>query len=139
MQDQDSLFDSLKSAYDEGEPWLGYLWAPTLYSGLELTRLEEPEYSDFCWLTTKACGYGRADITVAVHHSLVQKAPEVIEFLRKWNFTSAAAEEAEAFKFANDLSYEDTAIRYLKGNETEWMQWTTPEIAVKVKDALSNQ
>jgi glycine betaine/proline transport system substrate-binding protein len=138
-QDQDALFDSLKDAYDKGEPWLGYLWSPTLYSGLELTRLEEPEYSDFCWFTTKACGYGPADVTVAVHPSLVQRAPDVIEFLRKWNFTSAAAEESEAFKVANDISFEETAIRYLKDNETEWAQWTTPEIAEKVKTELANR
>ncbi len=108
--DQDDLFNSLKTAYDNGEPWLGYLWAPTLHSSLELTRLEEPPYSDFCWFTTKACNYGPADITIAVHPSLVQRAPEVIEFLRKWDLTSETAAEAEAYMAKNGLTFNATAI-----------------------------
>ncbi|MEZ4570755.1 MAG: glycine betaine ABC transporter substrate-binding protein [Thermomicrobiales bacterium] len=41
---------SLVSAYENGEPWLGYYWAPTwVFAVVDLTMIEEPEYTDECW------------------------------------------------------------------------------------------
>jgi glycine betaine/proline transport system substrate-binding protein len=136
---QEALFASLKSALDKTEPWLGYLWGPTLNSGLGLSRLEEPAYSDECWATNKACNYGPADVTIAVHPTIVQRAPEVIEFLRRWDFPASAAEESEFYLESNSLTFPETAIRYLKTNEAEWTPWVTADVARKVKAALANE
>ena len=83
---QASLFASLEGAYKKGDPWLGYMWGPTQPDAeLDLTRLEEP----VC-LTGQSpsdgCGYPTASIRIVVHPTLIPRAPDVIEFLRKWNF-----------------------------------------------------
>ncbi len=45
-----ALATSLVSAYEQGEPWLGYYWAPTwIFAQVDLTMIEEPEYTDECW------------------------------------------------------------------------------------------
>ena len=74
----------LYGSYEKGEPWLGYQWGtndPALL--LDLVRLEEPEYSDECWFTTKACAYEDATILIAVHPDLTTRAPEVVAMLAK--------------------------------------------------------
>ena len=61
-------------AFEKKEPWLGYQYgtsAPALK--LDLVRLQEPEYSDECWFTTKACGYKDAQILIAVHRTCPPK------------------------------------------------------------------
>ena len=135
---QAGLFASLEGAFKKGEPWLGYLWGPTKpASELDLTRLQEPacatgqEPGD-------GCGYPVANIRIAVHPTLIQRAPEVIEFLRKWDFTAATDVAANAYKAETDATFEEMALWYLndKDQEAVWTQWVTPEAAKKVKDAL---
>ena len=66
-----TLNADLIDAYEKGESWLGYQWRtndPALV--LDLVRLTEPEYSDECWFTTKACAYEEDTILIAVHASM---------------------------------------------------------------------
>ncbi len=77
----------LYGAYEKKEPWLGYQWGtndPALV--LDLVRLDEPEYSDECWFTTKACAYEDATILIAVNPDLLADAPEVVTMLRGLGF-----------------------------------------------------
>ena len=83
-----ALNADLYGAYEREEPWIGYQWGtndPALV--LDLVRLEEPAYSDECWLTTKACAYQDATILIAVHPSVMTDAPDVVEMLRAWSFS----------------------------------------------------
>ena len=43
-------------------------------------------YSDECWATHKKCSYELSKIRKAVHPTVAQRAPEVLDFLRKWHF-----------------------------------------------------
>ena len=73
---------------------LGYMWGPTK-PALELYRLEEPEYSDACWEADKRCAYPIAEVRILVADSLEDRAPEVVEFLRKWDFKAEAQVSTE--------------------------------------------
>src|SRR5690606_20900084 len=45
-----ALATSMVSAYEKGEPWLGYYWEPTWVMGkLDMTLLEEPQYDEKVW------------------------------------------------------------------------------------------
>ena len=130
------LFASLEGAYAKGEPWLGYLWGPTLPSvELDLTRLEEPECAAGAE-PESGCGYPVAQIRIAVHFTLVRRAPEVIEFLRKWNFTAAVDVAASAHKRETDASFDEVAIWFLKNHEVAWTQWVPADVAQKVMNTL---
>ena len=133
---QAGLFASLEGAYTKGEPWLGYLWGPTKPAAdLDLTRLEEPVCAAGAGPGT-GCGYPTALIRIAVHPTLVGQAPEVIEFLRKWDFTAAVDVAANAYKAEADASFDEVATWFLKTQEASWTQWVAPDVAQKVKDAL---
>lgn len=132
-----NLFDSLEEAYLEGEPWLGYLWGPSQSAfDYELTRLEEDAYSDECWASHKKCAYQIAKIRKAVHPSLAQRAPEVLDFLRKWNLDAATQVELETMYTEFGENAEITAIKFLQNKESLWTAWVPEDVAERVKKAL---
>ena len=128
----------LYGAYDKGEPWLGYQWGtndPALL--LDLVRLEEPAYSEECWMTTKACGYQDATILVAVRPDLLERAPDVVEFLRAWDFNIAVYKEVAAWQDENpDASVNDAALWWLNSKRDIWSAWVTAEAAAGIDAAL---
>ena len=129
----------LYGAYKRGEPWLGYQWGtndPTV--ALNLVTLDEPEYSDECWFTTKACAYEPATILIAVHPDLLTKAPDVIEMLRKWDMSIERYDAVGKWRYQNsDASINDTALWWLNSNVDVWSAWVTSEAADGIKAALA--
>ncbi len=129
----------LYGAYEKREPWLGYQWGtndPTVELGL--VRLEEPPYSEECWATTKACGYGPANIIVAVRQELIDRAPEVVDMLRAWDMNIERYLEVGVWRFENeDASINDTALWWLKQNTSVWSSWVTSDAADAISEALA--
>ena len=132
-----ALFASLQGAYDKGEAWLGYLWGPTLPANtLNLTRLEEPP----CGVGQAfgdGCPYGVGPVRIAVHPSMVQRAPEVIEMLRLWSFTDEQIGEALSYRDQTDASAQETAIWFLTNREAIWSSWVPTDVANRIKAALA--
>ena len=82
------LFASLQGAYEKEEAWLGYMWAPSVPANtLDLTRLGEPDVCEDNAPEDPNCAYGVGPVRIAVHPTMVQRAPDVIEMLRLWSFT----------------------------------------------------
>ena len=130
----------LYGAYEKGKPWLGYQWGtndPAVELGL--VRLGEPEYSDECWFTTKACAYEPATILIAVHPDLPLRAPEIIEMLRAWDLNIDRYNDVGKWRRANaDASINDTALWWLNSNESVWAGWVTAEAAESIKSSLES-
>ena len=68
----------------------------------------------------------------------MQRAPEVAEFLRLYDFTAATQLKAEAYMTDNNASFADAAIWYLQNEEDIWSKWMPGAVADKVKAALVN-
>ena len=134
-----ALFASVTAAVEKGENWLGYLWGPSLPANtLPLTRLEEP----VCRLdqdSVEGCGYIPGPVRIAVHPSLVERAPDVVELLRNWSFTDAQIGEALAYRTEAEASFEETAYWFLTNKEDVWTQWVPSDVADRVKAALAAQ
>ncbi len=131
------LFADLEGAYQRGDAWIGYLWGPTKPAAeLDLTILEEPPYSKACWDGDQACAYPTAEVLVAVHSSLPSRAPDVVEFLRKYDFSAAAQVAAEGWMGENNETVEAAALWYLTNQESIWSQFVPADVAAKVKAAL---
>jgi glycine betaine/proline transport system substrate-binding protein len=133
------LFASLFGAYEKEEGWLGYMWGPSLPANtLKLSRLEEPPCNagqDF----GDGCPYGVGPVRIAVHPTMVQRAPEVIEMLRLWSFTDAQIGEALSYRSQTDASFEETAYWFLTEKEDVWTEWVPRDVADRVKAALAAQ
>lgn len=134
-----ALNADLYGAYEKQEPWLGYQWGtndPSLV--LDLVRLEEPAYTDQCWFTTKACAYQDSEVLIAVNPDLPSEAPDVVAFLRNWDYNIEVYKEAAKWAIDNpDASNEDTARWWLSSKGDIWESWVTPDAAAKVKAALA--
>ena len=132
------LFASLEGAYQKNEPWLGYLWGPTKPAAeLDLTVLEEPDCAPGAGPET-GCAYPTSLIRIAVYPTLVERAPDVIEFLRKWNFSAATQIVAEGYMADTESTFSETAVWYLQNEEASWSQWVPSAVALRVKAALGN-
>jgi glycine betaine/proline transport system substrate-binding protein len=128
----------LYGAYEKKEPWLGYQWGTNDAALLlDLVRLDEPEYTDECWFTTKACAYEDATILIAVNPDLLADAPDVVTMLRAWDFNIEVYKEVAAWLQDNpDADANDAAIWWLNSKVDVWQDWVTDEAAEAIKAAL---
>ena len=134
----DALFADLNAAYEKGDPWLGYMWGtgdPAF--NLDLVRLEEPPYTKECWDTNKACGFADSLVLVAVHKSLLPRAPDVIAMLQNWEFTVPIYFDVLRWMNANDGSEPVDGANWFLNNNKVWESWVTPEAAAAVNSALA--
>ena len=132
-----ALHSGLFELYEKKDPWLGCLdssMAPSLK--LDMVQLEEPPYSDQCWVTTKACAYDETTLLIAVRPELLMRAPEVAGMLRKWDLNADHYTAMSIWRTDNDASHADTAIWWLDNNQGIWRQWVTEEAAAAMQEAL---
>ncbi len=137
---QEAMFAELYSAYDKQEPWLGYMWGtgdPALK--LDLVRLEEPEYTKECWDTDKGCAFAESLVLVAVHQSLLPRAPDVIAMLQNWEFTINIYKGIFQWMDANPGSEPSEAAIWFLNNNNVWEDWVTTDAVAAVKAALANE
>ena len=139
-----ALFASLQSAYEQGEPWIGYLWAPSwVFAQLDLTQIEEPEYSDECWEDIQggeeACAFPIVRVNVVVNPDFAEGAPEVVEFLE--NYTSTMDETSEVLLYIsdNETTADEAALWWLEEYEDTWTEWVPEDVADGVREALESQ
>ena len=132
--------NSINGAYRNQEPWLGYIWAtgaPALL--LDLVRLEEPPYTDECWASTKSCAYEDIPVLIVANLTLSDEAPDVVDFLRKWDF-SIEVDLKSVTRWQADnpgASFEELGLYWLNNNEATWSSWVTSEAAARIRSALS--
>lgn len=132
-----ALAASMEAAYKRGKPWIGYYWAPTWVLGkLDMTQLEEPPYDPDTFASTAKCAYPAVKCDILVHKSLPKWAPDVVDFLKKYETTLDFNNKFLAFMRDNNGKPEDGAKWVLTTQESLWTQWVTPEVAQKVKAAL---
>ncbi|MCJ7499336.1 ABC transporter substrate-binding protein [bacterium] len=132
-----ALVASLVGSYKKGEPWFGYYWAPTWVLGLyDMTPLEEPAYDKAVFESTAKSAYPAVSVNIAVHSSMPKKAPEVVEFLKKYETTQAIANKFLAFMQEKEADTQQAAEWFLKEYEDLWTGWVSGDVAAKVKKAL---
>lgn len=132
-----ALAGSITKAYKAGEPWVGYYWEPTWIMGkYDMTLLEDELYSLEKWNDNYQCEFPSVRCTVAVYKDLLEKAPDVVDFLKKYHTSSDLTSEALAYMQENDATAEEAALWFLKEQQDLWKSWVPEEIAVQVTEAL---
>ncbi|GAA0325948.1 ABC transporter substrate-binding protein [Bacillus carboniphilus] len=134
-----AIVTSLAAAYESGEAWVGYYWSPTWVTAqYDMTLLEEPEFDRAVWDENKGTEFPPNDVVTAVHKDLPDQAPDVVEFLKNYETSSALTEEALGYMKDNDASADEAAVWWMKQHEDLWTTWVSEDVAEKVKDALAN-
>lgn len=132
-----AIVASLVDAINKGEAWVGYYWSPTgITAKYDLILLEEPPYDEEVWEENRGTEFPPNDVEVAVHKDLPEQAPEVVEFLKNYETSSALTEAALLYMQEEDASEEEAAIWWLKEYEDIWTEWVSEEVAAKVKVEL---
>ncbi|MCG8454377.1 MAG: ABC transporter substrate-binding protein [Spirochaetales bacterium] len=119
-----ALAASMVGAYEKGEPWVGYYWAPTAVLGrLDMVRLEGSEFPP-------------ADVHILMNAKSAQAMPEVAEFLSRYATTVADNNLFLAMMEENGWGAEETAQWFLSDKQDVWTQWVDEAVAEKVLAAL---
>lgn len=119
-----ALAGTMVGAYQKKEAWCGYYWAPTAILGkLDMVRLKGSEYP-------------AADVNILVNASMMEKAPDVVEILKKYSTTVDDNNEFLAKMDDEGWDSSETALWFLKNREDVWSKWVSSEVAAKVKAAL---
>lgn len=123
---------SLVKAYDAGEPWLGYNYEPNWIMGMyDMTPLLEEDPDGVI------AEVASQDITIAVNIDLKEEAPEVVEFLEKYETTSQIASDALTYIQEEEASAYEAAVNFLQVHEDIWTKWVPEDVVEKVKDSLN--
>lgn len=128
---------AISSAYNKGEPIVSYHWDPTWLTGkLDLFLLDDAPYDPELYpLGQTECP--SMNITICVSNDFFEKAPEFVEFLSKYNTSSALTAEALAYIEDNDASMEEAAKWFLKEHDDLISQWLPEDKAELVRNKLS--
>ena len=135
-----ALFADLEATYSRGEPWLGYIWGPTKPTAtLDLYRLEEPEWTQECWDADKGCAYPASEVRIAVASELLERAPDVVEFLRAWDYHAAEQVGTDIWMSDNDETPEAAALYYLRTYRDIWSALVPADVVDRVDAALTEE
>lgn len=127
------------SAYDKGEPIVGYNYEPTWISGkLDLVLLQDEPYQpeQFKQGLTEARS---VPVCIVANKQLISKAPAFTDFLRNYHTSSALTAEALAYIADTQATYEETAIWFLKKHPELLNQWLPEDKAQLVLNSLEEK
>ncbi len=128
----ETLAAAIAAAYANEEPWFGYYWAPTSVLGkypmvqVKVADFNQDSHScngDPECAAPQASAYPTAKVVTAVAPGLMDREPEVVEFLKNMSFTNAQMGEVLAWQDDNNASYEEAAVYFLTSYKDVWGGW----------------
>lgn len=141
------LSGSIAKAYERGEGWFGYYWAPTAVLGkYEMVKvdfgsgIDEKEFkscttSADC-LEPKVTMYPPSAVDTIVTESFANSNEDAMNYLSNRSFTNAQLNSLLAWMEDNQADGEIAALHFLENYPQIWTTWVSPEVADKVKSAL---
>lgn len=131
-----TLFASLVSAYNLGEPWVGYCYEPTWVSGkLDIVLLEDEPYSKELF-EKGASAFPSQPLKIVSSKYFAKKAPDLLEFFKNYQTGSKLISEALAYLDEKKASHTEAA-KWLLRTKTELLdQWLPKERAERVRAIL---
>lgn len=143
----ETLASSMASAVQDGEPWFGYYWSPTVPFGkLDMTRVKLGEYKKDVHQKNQTADadnpdvseFSAAPILTSVTTDFKDREPEVAEMLSKMTFKTDTMSALLAWMDANNASAEEAAVYFLANNRDEWSTWLNDKAKKKLAAILSN-
>lgn len=142
------LDGSLSRAYERGEGWFGYYWAPTALLGkYEMTLVdlgsdvEDEQYFMDC-ITQIDCADPKPSIIPSspvytyTTAELSGRSPEIMAYLSTRSFTNQQLNTVLAWMADNQADGDIAAEYFLTEYEDLWTAWLSEERIAKVKSAL---
>lgn len=148
-----ALDAAISGAYKKGDPFLAYYWEPTWLVGTyDMVMLEEPPFSKECEdqvlgvidkkitmaevTAVGGCAFELEVVKKAIHPSLKDRAPEVVEFLTKMQVGTDPINKTAAYMEANKVEADKAAIYFFENYQDRWRTWLPADVLTKVEAAL---
>jgi glycine betaine/proline transport system substrate-binding protein len=136
-----ALDAEITAALEKRDPVLFYYWGPTTlthkieseFGGYKI--LEEPPYSEECWAADGGCAYPTAEVGIVVRTELQDSAPDIVNFLAKWDFSAGNQLAAEGYMNESGADFPAVATWFLQ-NTTEWKSWVTDDAVENIESGL---
>ncbi len=113
-----ALAAAFTSAYEKGQPVVGYYWEPTWLLGkYDFTLLEDDPYVDQEAYLQGQTTFPSLPVTVAARLDFDQDYPEFTEFLRHYQTSSAFTSEGLAYMQDTGANYQEAALWIIQTNE----------------------
>lgn len=141
------LDGSIARAFERGQGWFGYYWAPTSILGkYDMTLLDmgvphDAEHWNSCTViedcpSPKPNAWVKSEVFTVVTDDFAKKAGVAMDYVKGRSWDNRTAGKVLAWMSDNQATNEDGAYFFLENFEDVWSQWVTPEVAEKVKKAL---
>jgi glycine betaine/proline transport system substrate-binding protein len=143
----ETLASSMASAVQDGEPWLGYYWGPTVPMGkYDMTRVKIGEYDEKIHENNQnqnadnpgVSEFPAAPVLTSVTADFKEREPEVTEMLSKMTFQTSTMSSILAWMDENNASAEEAAVYYLSNNTSEWSSWLNESARKNLAAVLGN-
>ena len=134
------LHTSLSTAYERGDPWLGYYWGPAWVLGsFDMVAITEPEYSDDCWVDgNRGCAFPTSPVNVAISKGFSELAAEpMLDFLRAYEMDQLLMSDLLAYMRDENTDAANVARYFLSSKSDVWTKWVSDEVADRIKASLN--
>ena len=128
----ETMATSIAAAFENGEPWFGYYWAPTSVLGqYPMTSVELGEY-DADVHTCNAdpeceevgiSAYPVGPVKTVVTTAFQEEHPDLAELMTNVQFTNAQMGEVLAWQEENNASADEAAVYFLTNYADTWQGW----------------
>ena len=132
----ETLATSIAAAYTDGEPWVGYYWAPTSILGqypMVMIDMGPFDADIHACNASNDCAdpavspYPTADVLTVVTVDFGDREPDIAEFMSNVSFTNAQMGEILAWQEENSASAEEAAVYFLTSYPDVWSGWINDE------------
>ena len=131
------LFASLASAYNKGEPWVGYCYEPTVIAGqLDLILLDDAPFDPDLYMDGK-CAFPSQELKIVSGKYFAEKAPELLSFFQNYQTGSEAISAALAHIDATGATHAEAAVWFLREYDALIDNWLPAENAKALRDYLA--
>lgn len=134
----ETLATSIAAAYNDGDPWFGYYWAPTSVLGrfpmvpVDMGPYVEDVHS--CNTTTDCAtpgmsAYPTSVVLTAVTTTFAEREPAAAALMENVSFSNAMMGEILAWQEGNEASAEEAAVYFLATYPDIWGGWISEAAA----------
>jgi glycine betaine/proline transport system substrate-binding protein len=132
----ETMATSIASAVENGEPWLGYYWAPTSVLGkYEMTQVDLGEYDEeihTCNADPECEEVGISAFPVGPVKTVVttdfqEENPAIAELMSNVSFTNEQMNTVLAWQEVNSASAEEAAVYFLTNYQDVWADWLSED------------
>lgn len=143
------LSGSLSRAYERGNAWFGYYWAPTAilgkYDMVKVdfgTGVDQKEYmsciTKIDCLEPKATMFPPSPVYSVTTTGFAKKAPAAYAYTAKRSFTNAQMNSLLAWMEDNQADGQYAAENFMLNHADIWSKWVNKDVKAKLEKALDN-